>query len=166
MLKFAAFGAMAAASVLAAAAPAAAADQVSAVRISVEGKTFGQVNGEIRAAAMAVCGAVDELCVSAAVNDGLRQYRAIRRANHAPATAQAHVELLAGGVYAMRVSLKDKTQTQIEADIQAAAQAVCRPTSLDRSDFADCVGGAVRGAQERLHALQADTARVRELASN
>lgn len=166
MLKSVAFAALAAASVLAAAAPAAAAQRADAVRIPVAGKTFGQVDGEIRAAAVTVCGAADQLCVSATVNDGLRQYRAIENAHRAPAAVQPHIELMAGGVYAMRVSLKDKTQAQIDADIRAAAHAVCKPTSLDVRELDSCVGGAVRGAQERLQALQADASKVRQLASN
>lgn len=163
MLKFAAVSALAAVAALAAAAPASAAP---VVRIPVAGKTFVQVDGEIRAAAAAVCGGADDICVSAAVSDGLRQYRAIVRTRRAPTAAAPRIELTAAGVYAARVSLKDKTQPQIEADIRAAAKAVCEPTTLGVAEFDACVGVAVRQAQGRLQALQADNSRVRELASN
>ena len=55
----------------------------------------------------------------------------------------------------VRVSLKDKSAQQIQADIKVAAETVCKAanTSGSRADFRACVGGTVRSAKAQLQAM-------------
>lgn len=156
MLKFAAFAALATASVLAAA-PASAADEgVRMVRISLAGKSPSQIEADIQAAAAKVCVGESPDCVAAAVQGARRQLTALTARQQAPSSM--HVDLMANGIYAVRVSLKGKSTDQVQSDIQAAAVAVCKPANLARLDYAQCVSTAARTAKEQL--------RDRKLASN
>jgi hypothetical protein len=149
MLKFAAFAALATASVLAAA-PASAADTgVRIVRISVAGKSPSQIEADIRTAAATVCGNADADCVAAAIGNAHRQLAALTARNQAPNSMR--VDMLANGVYAVRVSLKGKSTEQVQTDIRAAAVAVCKPANLGHLDYSECVSSAARTAEEQLH---------------
>jgi hypothetical protein len=156
MLKFAAFAALATASVLAAA-PASAADTgVRMVRVSVAGKSPAQIEADIQSAARNVCEGESPDCVDVAVRSAHRQLLALTARQQAPASM--HVDMLSSGVYAVRVSLTGKSAEQVQSDIQSAAVAVCKPANLARLDYAQCVSTATRTAKEQL--------RNRKLASN
>ena len=156
MLKFAALAAVATVSVLAAA-PASAQDSVRVVRIAVAGKSQTQIQHDIEAAAATVCVGESADCVAAAVRNAQRQLSSFMSRQQAPGSMR--VVQLQGGIYAVRVSLKDRSAEQVKSDIQAAAVAVCKPAGLARLDYAQCVDGAVRTAKEQLRAKQ-------QLASN
>ena len=146
MLKFAAFAAIATASVIAAA-PASAASADS-VRIQVAGKTAAQVNAEIVSAAEQVCQG-EFNCYGEALRQAHKQLARLTSQGGRP--EEMRLTLLAGGVYAMRVSLVGKSADQLNADIGRAASAVCRPTTSG-FDYATCVHTAARTAQDELRA--------------
>ena len=147
MLKFAAFAAIATASMLAAA-PAGAAS-VDSVRIQLAGKTTAQVNTEIVAAAEQVCQG-EFNCYGEALRQAHKQLaRLTGQGGGRP--EEMRLTLLAGGVYAMRVSLVGKSADQLNADIGRAASAVCRPNTSG-FDYTACVHAAARTAQDELRA--------------
>ena len=148
MNKFAVLAAIATVSA-AIAAPACAADLV---RISLANKSASQIDAEITAAAVAVCGnrtGVSRTCVDAAASDARRQLAGIIKAR-SPKTA-ARAEALT----VVRVSLKGKSADQINAEIKVAAQTVCETANRNasRADVRACVGAAVRSAKAQLQAM-------------
>jgi hypothetical protein len=147
MKKFAILAAVAAVSAVAVPASAA-----QLVRISLVDKSTAQIDAEIRAAAQTVCterkGVVSTDCVNGSISDANRQLAAITKTRGAkPATRREDLTV-------MRVSLKGKSADQIHADIQLAAETVCKAAnaSSSRADYRACVGFAVRSAKAQLQA--------------
>uniref|UniRef100_B0T1Q4 UrcA family protein n=1 Tax=Caulobacter sp. (strain K31) TaxID=366602 RepID=B0T1Q4_CAUSK len=146
MKKFAVLAAIATVSAIAA--PACAADLV---RISLANKSASQIDAEITAAAVAVCGnrsGVSRVCVDAAASDARRQLSGILKAR-TPKSARAEA------LTVVRVSLKGKSTDQINAEIKVAAETVCKAADRNatRADLRACVGGAVRSAKAQLQAM-------------
>ncbi len=114
------------------------------VHIALAGKSAAQIDGEIKTAAYAVCGA-DSLCERGAIEDADTQLNAI-----AHKSGSAKVEVARQDPSIVRVSLAGKSPARIEADIQAAADTVCKATNDDRTGYAACVGVAVSDAKAQL----------------
>jgi hypothetical protein len=156
MIKFASLAAAVAVSALLAA-PAGAAP-ANSVHIALAGKSTGQVQQEIRDAAVHVCADFDEACVNDATEIAFNQLRAIERAK----VARVSVE---SGPMVVHVSLRGKSPAAIDAEIRQAANAVCRAASSDTPDLEACVSDAVSDAQAQLR-MAAKANAVTELASN
>lgn len=148
MNKFAVLAAIATVSA-AIAAPACAADLV---RISLANKSASQIDAEISAAAVAVCGnrsGVSRACVDAAASDARRQLSGIMKARSPKTNVRAEA------LTVVRVSLKGKSADQINAEIKVAAETVCKAANRNGSnaDIRACVGGTVRSAKAQLQAM-------------
>lgn len=139
--------------------PALAADashvDVQTVRISLVGKTDVQVRAEIRDAAATVCGETAGDCVTTSIRRANAQFNAITR-KRAAAEAPARTAKLEDGraaVATVRVALAGRSAAQVEADINAAADTVCKATNDSAPDYRACVSGAVRSAKFQLRQL-------------
>ena len=154
MKKFAILAALVATSA-AFAVPASAAQLV---RISLADKSTAQIDAEIKAAAQTVCAdratAPSTECVTGAISDANRQLSGIIKARGVTKTAFRREALTV-----VRVSLKGKSASQIDADIKIAAETVCKAANrgVDRSNYRTCVGGAVRSAKAQLQAMTTST---------
>jgi|GEM_PF-948064 hypothetical protein len=155
MLKFTVIAAALATSVFIVV-PASAADlsvsspAVSIVRISVANKSVEQIRAEINVAATSVCTEsrdLNDACVTDAIADANNQLNALNDAHRT--SIFANIKISPEGPSSIRVSLKDKSPEQIQADIKDAAQAVCKVTI----DFADCVDAAVSDAKFQLRSI-------------
>ena len=147
MKKFAILAAIVAVSAVAAPASAA-----HLVRVSLADKSAAQIDAEIRAAAQTVCAdreaAASAACVDSAIYGATRQLNGIIKARAGKAAPRREALTVA------RVSLKDKSAAQIQADIRLAAQTVCKATRpANHTDYRACVGGAVRSAKAQLQAM-------------
>ncbi|CAN5583318.1 hypothetical protein BH10PSE4_BH10PSE4_01320 [soil metagenome] len=154
MKKFAILAALVATSA-SFAVPASAASAVQLVRISLADKSTAQLDAEIKAAAQTVCAtATSTDCVTGAISDANRQLSGIVKARGASKTAYRREALTI-----VRVSLKGKSASQIDADIKIAAETVCKAANrgVDRSNYRTCVGGAVRSAKAQLQAMTTST---------
>jgi hypothetical protein len=145
--KFAILAAIAAVSAVAAPASAA-----QLVRISLAHKPAAQIDAEIRAAAQAVCAdrkaVASDACVTATVNDANRQLSGLIKARASKPAARRDA------LTVVRISLKDKSAQQIQADIKLAAQTVCKASNpANNVDYRACVGGTVRSAKAQLQAM-------------
>lgn len=134
---------------------------VSAVHVPLAGKSSDQITADIKAAAETVCadkGAAT--CIALAVSDANRQLSAIRRAHD----TAGKVEVARNDPSTIRVSLKGKTSAQILADVDAAAQSVCKAAThaSHGMSYNACVATSSRDAKERL----ADITRHQQVASN
>lgn len=169
MIKFVTLAAVLAVSALASV-PAAAGDlrvssrENAVVRIPVAGKTAEALRVEINTAAEDVCSRPDtgkNGCVAVAVRDANRQLKAINRAHE---MAAGRVEVARNDPTVVRVSLKGKTPSQIDNDIDAAARSVCKASTGHAvgPDFGSCFSASVRDAKSRL----AQVASNRQVASN
>ncbi len=125
------------------------------VHISLAGKAAAQIDTEIKSAAYTVCGA-DNLCERGAIEDADTQLKAI---THKSGSAKVEVARI------VRVSLAGKSPATIDADIQAAANTVCKATNDDRAGYAACVGVAVSDAKAQLRTFTRAGQR-QQLASN
>lgn len=150
--------------------PALAADasrvNVQTVRISLIGKTDAQVRTEIRDAAATVCGASVSDCTSLAIRKANAQFDKITRKRAAIAAPTRTARLYDGRaqVASVRVALAGRSPAEIEADINAAADTVCKATNETAPDYRSCVTGAVRSAKFQLRQL-AQAERPQQLAS-
>ncbi|WP_340646014.1 hypothetical protein [Phenylobacterium sp.] len=157
MKIFAAFAVAAAVSAFAV--PSFAADgvvSVDSVRIALAGKSDAQVRTEIRDAASTVCGALTGDCWANAVRKANADFSAISRARQPAAPAPVRAAKLEDGratVASVRVALVGRSNDQIQADIAAAANTVCKATNDYAPDYRACVTGAVRSAQLQLRQL-------------
>ena len=129
------------------------------VHIPLAGKSAAQIDAEINKAAYTVCGA-DNLCARGAVEDANDQLRAI-----AHKSGPAKVEVARQGPSIVRVSLAGKSLAKIDADIQAAADSVCKATNDDRAGYAACVSVAVSDAKAQLKSF-AKSEQRQQLARN
>jgi len=129
-----------------------------AIHISVAGKTTVQVRSEIKAAANVVCGQADAECIQVAVNDANAQFAALTRSS-----GKANVDVARADPLTVHVSLAGKTRSQIGAEIQEAAQTVCK--TVEGFERAACVSSAVEDANAQLRTF-AQAERPRKLASN
>ncbi len=170
MIKLTAFASVVALSALVAVPAGAAELRVSSpsapiVRIAVAGKSAAQLNAEIKSAAENVCAQADGVsvtCVQDAVDDANDQLSALAASHRSVATANLSIER--DGPATMRVSLKDKSPEQIEADIREAAAKVCKEDN-DGAEFNACVDAAVADAKYQLRTV-AQVGSSRELALN
>ena len=78
-------------------------------------------------------------------------------------TAKADVDVARVGPMTIHVALAGKSRSQIDADVKAAAQAVCKAN--EGVEFTSCIGDAVRDANAQLRTI-AWIERPRKLASN
>lgn len=147
MNKFAILAAFAAVSAVAAPASAA-----QLVRIPLADKSTAQIDAEIRIAAETVCASrkavASTACIDATIADATRQLAGIvkARSTQAPARREA--------LTVVRISLKDKSAQQIQADIRQAAETVCKASNpASHNDYRACVGGTVRSAKAQLQAM-------------
>lgn len=120
------------------------------VRVNVIGKTDAQVSAEIKSAAATVCAAERGPCVTNAVLNANRQYAAIKRVRDGAATAR--VEVVREDRAIVRVKVAGRTIEQINADIDAAAKAVCK--AVGGTDTRACVDKALRNAKSQLREMQ------------
>ena len=167
MIKLSAIAAAAVALSAFAVAPAFATDlhvssnTVTAVHVPLAGKSPAQISADIKAAAETVCKGAGGVgaCVQVAIGDANRQLNAIRRAHD----TSTKVEVARNDPSTVRVSLKGKSNEQVLAEIDAAAQSVCKAThSTAGIAFKACVDSSARDAKERL----ADITRRQQVASN
>lgn len=134
---------------------------VTAVHVPLAGKSADQITADIKSAAQTVCGdAGASSCIALAVSDANRQLSAIRRAHD----VTGKVEVARNDPSTVRISLKGKTDAQILADVDAAANSVCKAaTHTSRGvTFRNCVETSARDAKERL----ADITRRQQVAAN
>ncbi len=135
---------------------------VTAVRVPLAGKSAAQISADIKAAAETVCKGAGGVgaCVQVAIGDANHQLTAIRR-SHDTATK---VEVARNDPSTIRVSLKGKSNEQILAEVDAAAQSVCKAATHSTAGvaFSACVSTSARDAKERL----ADITRRQQVASN
>jgi hypothetical protein len=119
----------------------------SVVHISVANKSADQLTREIDAAARTVCGAssVSDYCYWDAIRDAKRQVSDIMGKSRQPA---AKVEMARNDPSTVRISLKGKSVDQINQEIDAAANTVCK--GAVGSEFRDCVATASHDAKHRL----------------
>ena len=159
MKTFAAFAL--AATVAAFAAPSLAAEaapslNVQSVRIALAGKSVAQVRAEIRDAATTVCGVPAGDCWTASVRKATSDFYAINRARQAANPTPVRSARLEDGradVASVRVALAGRSDEQIQADIAAAADTVCKATNGYAPGYRACVVGAVRSANEQLRQM-------------
>jgi hypothetical protein len=132
------------------------------VRIAVAGKSASQLDTEIKAAANFVCGAEAE-CVTEAIQDANGQLRYLASLAHRSPAANLQVER--GGPTTIRVSLTNKSAATIRAEIQDAAQKVCKAANEPTGDLFVCVDAAVADATQQLRVI-AQASSSRQVASN
>lgn len=131
----------------------------SVVRISVANKSPDQLTREIEAAARTVCAgpSASDGCYVDAVRDANRQVQDITGKSRQPA---ARIEVARNDPSTVRISLKGKSAAQINQEIDAAANTVCK--GAVGSEFRDCVTTASQDAKRRL----AEANKVGALAMN
>ena len=162
MFKFVTFAAFAVCAV--AAMPANAADlhvansTASVVRIALANKTPQQLDKEIRAAADLVCADANAsaTCVDDALADAKRQIKEATKVRQ-PAPK---IEVARNDPTSVTILLAGKSLAQVNQEIDAAAQAVCK--GVTTSEYHECVVGAAQDAKHRL----AEAPRDRKLAMN
>ena len=83
-------------------------------------------------------------------------FNAINRSRQAAAPTPVRAAKLEDGradVATVRVAVAGRTNEQIQADIAAAANTVCKATNDYAPDYRACVTGAVRSAKVQLRQL-------------
>jgi hypothetical protein len=145
------------------AAPASAADlrvasaNIPFVRVSVTGKPAAQVEAEINAAAAKVCTdarGLDSVCQTEATRDAQDQLHRITSTHLASASTPVKVTRQTTSM--IRVSLDGKSPTQIDNDISAAAQVVCKEVSNGQMDYLECTKAAISDAKDQLRSARLD----------
>lgn len=129
------------------------------VHIPLAGKSNVQINTEINSAARTVCG-TNSGCVGAAVEDAQAQLRAIGRTS-----GVAKVEVARAAPSTIHVALAGKSGAKIQADVQDAAQTVCKAATGEKSEYAACVAEAVADANHQLSYI-AKVDQHKQLAAN
>jgi hypothetical protein len=131
----------------------------SVVRIALANKSPTQISQEINAAARTVCTGLNasETCFADAVSDANRQVQDITGRSHQPA---AKIEVARNDPSTVRISVKGKSFAQLNQEIDAAANTVCKGAM--GADFHDCVTAASQDAKRRL----AEANKVGALAMN
>ena len=130
----------------------------SVVRISLVNKSAAQITQEIKAAAHTVCTGLNasDTCYVDAVSDANRQVQEITGRSRQPA---AKIEVARNDPSTVRISVKGKSFAQINQEIDAAANTVCKGAGMD---FSDCVTASAQDAKHRL----AEANKVGALAMN
>ena len=134
------------------------------VRISIAGTSPAQLSSEIKAAAQSVCAdkdGFDAECAQDAMADANDQLSMIA-AGHRVAT---NVSVTRDGPESIRISLKDKSMSQIGKDIETAANTVCAGSNFSKPDLQACVEAAVSDARFQLRTIVARAGSNHELAS-
>ena len=129
---------------------------VKSVRIALTGKTVAQVRAEIRDAATTVCGAAAGDCWNTSVRKANSDFNAINRSRQAAAPTPVRAAKLEDGradVATVRVAVAGRTNEQIQADIAAAANTVCKATNDYAPYYRACLTGAVPSAKVQLRQL-------------
>jgi hypothetical protein len=131
----------------------------SVVRISLTNKSPAQITLEINAAARTVCTGLNasETCFADAVSDANRQVQDITGKSRQPA---AKIEVARNDPSTVRISVKGKSFAQLNQEIDAAANTVCKGSM--GVDFRECVASASQDAKRRL----AEANKVGALAMN
>ena len=131
----------------------------SVVRISVANKSSDQLTQEIAAAARSVCTgpSASDGCYADAVRDANQQVQDIAGKTRQPT---AKIEVARNDPSTVRISLKGKSTAQINQEIDAAANTVCKGAL--GAEFRDCVAAASQDAKHRL----AEANKVGALAMN
>ncbi|QUD86133.1 hypothetical protein [Phenylobacterium montanum] len=134
------------------------------VRIALDGKSDVQINDEIAAAASKVCGgSAGGDCYYETLLDAKNQFYAYIHARQAPV---GRVDAATSGADLVRVSVAGKSPAEVDREIRAAAQKVCKAASTDAIDFAECVSAATDNANAQRQQLSSRVAKPEVLASN